>query len=115
MAAKRIARDPFMGDDHRAKIKNSSILNRLIKHAEGGCNMSQSEVTAAISLLRKYLPDLAAVDHTTQGEAIQGGRWWTEAEALQLSHTIQESNSETSTTDRNDGLALWPTDGQVKQ
>lgn len=44
---------------HRDKIAKSKILSRLIKHAEGDePNMGQSEVTAAIALLKKVLPDL---------------------------------------------------------
>jgi hypothetical protein len=46
---------------HRAKIQNSNILNRLISHAEGNEDMTQTQVTAALGLLKKALPDLSAV------------------------------------------------------
>lgn len=52
-----------MDDKHREKIGASQVLNRLIKHAEGDApNMKTSEVTAALGLLKKILPDLAAVE-----------------------------------------------------
>ena len=47
---------------YREKVKNSKILNRLIDFAEGkpGADMSAHQVTAALGLLRKVLPDLSA-------------------------------------------------------
>jgi hypothetical protein len=48
-------------DEHRTKIANSKILNRLIGHAEGTEEMSATQVTAALGLLKKALPDLQAV------------------------------------------------------
>ena len=52
-----------MGAEHRGKIKNSNILKRLIDHAEGlDPDMSQSEVTAAISLLDRVMPKMKSVD-----------------------------------------------------
>lgn len=55
-----------MGHEHRAKIANSKILNRLIAHAEGVEEMRQSEVTAALALLKKIMPDLSAqtIEHS---------------------------------------------------
>ena len=53
-----------MTDEHRAKIANSNILNALIEHVEGRREMSSSQVTAGIALLRKVMPDLAATEHT---------------------------------------------------
>jgi hypothetical protein len=46
---------------HRAKIQNSNILNALIEHAEGTRDMSATQVSAALGLLKKALPDLSAV------------------------------------------------------
>lgn len=46
---------------HRAKIQNSNILNRLISHAEGNEEMTATQITAALGLLKKSLPDLSAV------------------------------------------------------
>jgi len=49
-----------MDDSHRTKIANSQILNRLIGHVEGTVELSGSQVTAGIALLKKVLPDLSS-------------------------------------------------------
>lgn len=49
-----------MPESHRVKIQNSNILNALIEHVEGIREMSASQVTAGLGLLKKVLPDLAA-------------------------------------------------------
>lgn len=54
-----------MSNEHRVKIQNSNILNALIEHAEGKREMSATQVTAGLGLLKKALPDLATV--TLQG------------------------------------------------
>lgn len=46
--------------DHRLKIQNSNILSALISHAEGEREMSSTQVTAGIALLKKVMPDLSA-------------------------------------------------------
>ncbi len=51
-------------EDHRVKIKNSNILNALIEHAEGRRDMTSTQVTAGIALLKKCLPDLQSISHT---------------------------------------------------
>lgn len=48
-----------MGNTHRDKIKNSNILNALIKHAEGELDMKASQVTAGLGLLDRIMPKLA--------------------------------------------------------
>lgn len=53
-----------MSHEHRVKIQNSNILNALIEHAEGTREMSSTQVTAALGLLRKALPDLTAIEAT---------------------------------------------------
>jgi len=55
-------------DEHRAKIQNSNILNRLISHAEGSIAMKPTEVQAALGLLKKSLPDLTATQHSGDPE-----------------------------------------------
>lgn len=59
-----------MSNEHRVKIQNSNILNALIEHAEGRREMSATQVTAGLGLLRKALPDLQTV--TLQGDE-EGG------------------------------------------
>jgi hypothetical protein len=55
-----------MSHEHRAKIQKSNVLNALIEHAEGRREMSASQVTAGLGLLKKALPDLSTV--TLQGD-----------------------------------------------
>ena len=52
-----------MSDEHRVKIQNSNILNALIEHVEGKRDMSASQVTAGVALLKKVLPDLQYTEH----------------------------------------------------
>ena len=47
-----------MSDEHRVKIQNSNILNALIEHVEGTREMSATQVTAGLGLLKKVLPDM---------------------------------------------------------
>lgn len=49
---------------HRDKIANSKILQRLIGHAEGVEDMTQTQVTAAIALMKKVMPDLKSTEMT---------------------------------------------------
>lgn len=51
-----------MGEAHRVKIQNSNILNALIEHAEGVREMSSTQVTAALGLLKKIMPDLSSAE-----------------------------------------------------
>ncbi len=46
---------------HRDKIRKSNILTALIEHAEGTREMSATQVTAGLGLLKKALPDLSTV------------------------------------------------------
>lgn len=60
-----------MSAEHRVKIQNSNILNALIEHVEGIREMSATQVTAGLGLLRKVLPDLAATaDAGDAGELV---------------------------------------------
>ena len=69
MAARRGRQPGFvMGDEHRTKIANSQILKCLIEHATGQREMSATQVTAGVALMRKVLPDLAAVEHSGEIE-----------------------------------------------
>lgn len=55
-----------MTDEHRVKIQNSNILNALVEHVEGKREMSATQVSAGLGLLRKVLPDLSQADNTTE-------------------------------------------------
>jgi hypothetical protein len=65
-----------MSEEHRVKIKNSNILNALVEHVEGTREMSATQVSAGLGLLKKVMPDLAAtelsggVNITTHEEAL---------------------------------------------
>lgn len=51
-----------MSDAHRVKIQNSNVLKALLEHVDGKREMSATQVTAGIALLKKVLPDLASVE-----------------------------------------------------
>ena len=51
-------------EETRAKIKTSQLVNRLTGHVLGTVEMVPSQVTAALGLLKKTLPDLTAVEHS---------------------------------------------------
>ena len=53
-----------MSDEHRVKIQNSNILNALVEHVEGKREMSATQVSAGLGLLKKILPDLSNVEMT---------------------------------------------------
>jgi hypothetical protein len=57
-----------MSNEHRLKIQRSLVLTRLIQHVEGHCEMSATQVTAGLGLLRKCLPDLTSVSLSGDGE-----------------------------------------------
>jgi hypothetical protein len=50
-----------MSEEHRGKIKNSSILNALIEYVEGKREMSDTQVRVGLGLLQRVLPDLRPV------------------------------------------------------
>lgn len=50
-----------MTNDHRDKIKNSNILNCLLEHVCGNREMSATQVSAGLGLLKKVMPDLATL------------------------------------------------------
>ncbi len=48
----------------REKIKTSMLINRLQDHVNGTVELTASQVTAALGLLKKTAPDLSSVDHS---------------------------------------------------
>lgn len=55
-------------DETRRRIKTSQLLNRLSDHAFSDKPlMDSSQVTAALGVLKKSLPDLASVELTGEG------------------------------------------------
>jgi len=63
-------RSPYrMSEEHRDKIRNSNILNNLIEHVSGNRDMTSTQVSAGLGLLKKALPDLQAVTISGDDEA----------------------------------------------
>lgn len=71
-AAPKRGRTPgfHMTEEHRSKIRNSQILNRLISCALGEVTMDPTQASVGMGLIRKYLPDLQTTTH--QGDE-EGG------------------------------------------
>lgn len=61
MATRKILSHP---DRVRARIRTSQLVRRLTKHVLGKIPMEPTQVTAALGLLKKTLPDLSAVEHS---------------------------------------------------
>lgn len=60
------------GDKTRERIQTSMLINRLTSFVEGTVELSPAQVTAALGLMKKTLPDLSAIDGTMEhkGEVI---------------------------------------------
>lgn len=56
--------NPSHDEATRAKIQTSQIINRLHALINGEVKMEPHQVTAALGLLKKTLPDLSAVEHS---------------------------------------------------
>lgn len=48
----------------RERIQTTKLVDRLTDHVFGRCEMEKSQVTAALGLLKKALPDLSATEFT---------------------------------------------------
>lgn len=53
-------------DEQREKIRASGVCNRLIDFVKGEIKLEKSQVTAALGLLRKIIPDLSQSDNKTE-------------------------------------------------
>lgn len=56
--AKKIRHD----DETRAKIQSAQIINRLMGHINGTVELSATQVSAGLGLLRKTIPDLSQAE-----------------------------------------------------
>lgn len=61
MAARK---DPRNRDSSNKLASATQLLNRLIKHANGELELTQSQINAAKIVIGKYIPDLKAVEIT---------------------------------------------------
>ena len=62
MGARGVRLHPRHQDEVRVKIQTSQIINRLQNHLNGEVELSATQVRAAEVLLKKSIPDLAAVE-----------------------------------------------------
>lgn len=64
-----------LGSQHdqrtRDKIKTSQIINRLYDHILGENKMEATQVSAALGLLKKTLPDLQSIEMKAEVEQTQ--------------------------------------------
>jgi hypothetical protein len=54
----------FHPEEVRQKIKTSQLVNRLYAFVKGEVELSPHQVTAALGLIRKTMPDLSAIAHS---------------------------------------------------
>lgn len=54
----------FHPEEVRQKIRTSQLVNRLNSFVNGEIELSPHQVTAALGLIRKTMPDLSAVAHS---------------------------------------------------
>ena len=60
-------------EETRAKIKTSQLVNRLQDHVFGKVDLKPTQVTSALGLLKKSIPDLSAI----QADTTSPTRWQT--------------------------------------
>jgi hypothetical protein len=53
---------PHHSDEVRAKIQTSQLVNVLERHVFEGTDLKKTQVSAAIALLRKTIPDLQSIE-----------------------------------------------------
>jgi hypothetical protein len=82
-----------MSDEHRTKIANAQVLNRLIDHHLGRLELSKTQVDVGLALLRKVLPDLSQVEVSGEQEirhtimpTIPSPEEWEAEHANEVSH-----------------------------
>lgn len=74
---KRASTSPATADAIRSRIQAGVIADRLVKHVLGEQEMSKSQVSAGLGLLKKVCPDLAATEHSfDQDKPMRGVLVW---------------------------------------
>lgn len=61
MAARK---NPKNRDSSNKLIQATQLLNRLISHANGEVELTQSQINAAKIVIGKYIPDLKSIEHS---------------------------------------------------
>lgn len=64
MRSRAPKRNAMLIEEARSKIQTTHIAKRLTDHVLGKVDMTSTQVTAALGLLRKVIPDLAAHQHS---------------------------------------------------
>jgi hypothetical protein len=70
--------------NERRKIRASGILEALIEYAEGRREMSSSQVSAALGLLKKALPDLSAETLSAEADRDDVGKATPEKDLIEI-------------------------------
>ena len=66
-------------DKTREHIRTSMLINRLTSFVEGKVELNPAQVTAALGLMKKTLPDLQAVEldaNVEQNVTVRGSLQW---------------------------------------
>ena len=63
MGASRARLNQRQTDSCRDKIRTSHIIKKLTEHVDSKLEMAPTQVTAALGLLKKTLPDLKVTEH----------------------------------------------------
>ena len=58
-------------EEVREKIRTSQLVNRLYAFINGKIELTPHQVTAALGLIRKTMPDLQSIDTTVKGDKSQ--------------------------------------------
>lgn len=84
-------------DETRAKIKTSQLINRLQDHVDGSVDLRPTQVSAALGLLKKTLPDLSQsdVNHTVKRDATD----YTREELVEYLRNAPDGGGRASETD----------------
>ena len=94
----RLSTSPSYAEKVRARIKAGGILDLLQKHISGKRKMEQSQVAAALGLLRKVVPDVSAVEHSgevTQNHVARIPAVQQNSEQWQQQHSPDAPNAQT--------------------
>ena len=65
-------KSPAYAEAVRDRIRAGGIVKRLEDHIIGKINLSPTQVTAALGLLRKVVSDKQGVEHSVDAASVQG-------------------------------------------
>lgn len=82
MSKKRDHADPFHRE--RRKIRESGVLDALIDYVEGKRDLSSSQVSAALGLLKKSVSDLSTYANSAEAEGLRNGRLVADAAPIEI-------------------------------